>query len=389
MRDRRSGGGEPRVLVVLPSLCAEGTPVLTLDLCDRWMALGIEPTIVTLLDRPNDLAPEFRDHGVAVERMRLPVRGLGRFSSLATATYELCRRLRPQAVLSMPLGWHSFMFTGARGAGVPRTAAHVGNYPPAGQDPRSLSKFRCLIQIGRPVTDRLICCSSYIQEGVIHHFGVSRAETEVIYNGVDVEAFSRRAESRATPTGGLLERGPVTKPFVIGMVARYEVHKDHPTLIRAAALLRREGRSIEVWLVGEGSRRAEYQRLIHDLDLDDTVKLLGVRRDVPELLGQMDVFVFSAKPDEGLGVALIEAMAARTPIVATDVGACREVLLDGQLGDLVPAADPATMARALDRYIAQGSPRDPLRIEQARKRALTTFSIDEMAIRYARVLDVA
>jgi len=386
--DRRSGGGGPRLLVVLPSLCAEGTPVLTLDLCNRWMALGIEPTILTLMDRPNDLAPEFRDRGVAVERMRLPARGLGRFSSLAKATHELCRRLRPHAVLSMPLGWHSFMFMGARGAGVPRTAAHVGNYPPVNGDPGAFSKFRFLVQLGRPVTDRLICCSSYIQRGVVEHFGVPASEMEVIYNGVDVESFARRAEA-ATIEGRLENNGGGTKPFVIGTVARYEPHKDQPTLIRAAALLRQEGRSIEVWLVGEGSRRAEYERLIHELRLDETVKLCGLRRDVPELLGRMNVFVFSAKPDEGHPVALVEAMAAGVPILATDVGACREVLSDGAFGEMVPPGDPAAMARALARLIDEGRRGDPGRLEQARKRAKGAFSIQEMAANYARVLELA
>ena len=73
----------------------------------------------------------------------------------------------------------------------------------------------------------------------------------------------------------------------------------------------------------------------------------GPRSDVPELLGQMDVFAFSTTRDEGFGIALIEAMAAGLPVVASDVPACREVLDDGAAGILVPAGDPAPLAQAI------------------------------------------
>ena len=82
-------------------------------------------------------------------------------------------------------------------------------------------------------------------------------------------------------------------------------------------------------------------------NVGDCVHLLGMRRDIPELLQQLDVFVFSAKPDEGLGVALLEAMASGVPIVATRVPACEEVLDNGQLGLLVEPGNEHAMAEAI------------------------------------------
>ena len=368
--------GEKRLLVILTSLCAEGTPVLTLDMCRQWKARGISPVVATLAERPNDLAPEFHAAGIPVRRMNLSASRRGRFPKLALAVYRLCRELRPDAVLSMPLGWHAFMFLGARAAGVRSTAAHVGNYPPLHAG-REFMKFRTLVRLGQPVTNALICCSSYIQQGIWEHFGVSAHRTRLIYNGVDVEPIAlAAARSRASRGSG---------PFVVGMVATLEIHKDQPTLIRAAARLRDAGVPIEVWLVGEGTRREEYQRLIAELSLQQVVRLLGMRRDVPALLGQMDAFVFSAKPDEGLGVALIEAMAASVPIIATDVGACREVLQDGALGKLVPAGDVAAMADAIAAMTRH--PADHTRqVQDARRRALEVFSISEMARQYALCL---
>jgi glycosyltransferase involved in cell wall biosynthesis len=209
-------------------------------------------------------------------------------------------------------------------------------------------------------------------------FGVRESETEVIYNGVDVHSIARRADAARIGTGGRARA-------VVGMVARLEMHKDQPTLIRAAKLLRDAGRETEVWLIGDGSRRREYELLIADLGLLDTVKLLGMRRDIPELLGQLDVFAFAATPDEGQGVALVEAMAAGVPIVATDVGACREVLDHGEFGALVPPRQPEALAAAIESTLLARE-QAVARAARARAKALSVFTIDSMACAYARTL---
>jgi len=366
-----------RLLVVISSLCAEGTPVLTLDLCGRWRSMGIEPAVITLSDSPQDLAPEFARAEIPVHSLNFAKSGRSRFAQLVASVYAVCREQRPQALLSMPFGWHAFLALGARLAGVPSVAAHVGNYPSQSMG-AGFSKFRWLVQLGRPVTSKLICCSAYVERGVVDHFGVPLAETQVIYNGVDVDSIARRsAEARA--------RAARREPLVVGMVARYEVHKDQPTLIRAARLVRDGGRPIEVWLIGDGSRRPEYERLIAELGLSASVKLLGVRRDVPELLGELDVFAFAATPDEGQGVALVEAMAAGVPVVATDVGACREVLDQGALGALVPRGDAAALAAAIE-GVAQHRERARELASRAQAKALSSFTIDAMAHAYARCL---
>ncbi len=363
-----------RLLVVLTSLCAEGTPVLTLDLCRRWKQWGIEPTVVTLAEEPRDLAAEFEAAGVAVRTLGLTQSGPARFTQMASALYRLARELRPNAMLSMPFGWHAFLAMGARWAGVRRVGAHVGNYPPHWLN-GAFTKFRFLVQLGRPVTDTLFCCSRYVQEGVVEHFGVPRAETEVVYNGSNVAAVRARAAKSRRAHG----------VFRVGMVARLEVHKDQPTLIRAAKRLQQRGVPLEVWLIGEGSRRAEYERLIRELELQQHVQLLGMRRDIPELLGELDAFVFSAKPDEGLGVALIEAMAAEVPIIASDVGACREVLDGGALASMVPPADPEALAEAIVR-LRDEPDAARARAQRAARKAGEVFSMEAMARAYAHHL---
>jgi glycosyltransferase involved in cell wall biosynthesis len=369
----------PRLLVVIGSLAAEGTPVLTLELCRRWRAMGIEPTVVSLSAADRDLEPEFAREGIPVRVMGFPNSGRTRYARMVGWMYSACRELRPAALLSMPFGWHAFLALGARAAGVRSVVAHVGNYP-SPRDRLSFSKFRLLVQAGRPLTRKLVCCSAYVARGVTEQLGVPESETEVIYNGADVHSIARRSDAARNGSG---RRGRA----VVGMVARLEIHKDQPVLIRAAKLLRDAGREIEVWLIGEGSRRVEYERLIAELGLTDTVKLLGMRRDIPELLGQLDLFAFAATPDEGQGVALVEAMAAGVPIVATDVGACREVLEHGELGALVPPQQPEALATAIESALLARE-QTAAQVAHARAKAFSLFTIDSMASAYARTLQL-
>ena len=365
-----------KILVVLTSLCAEGTPILALEMCRWWLTHGIQPQIVTLNTSPTDLIPEFQHLGIPIECLDLAQRGYWRYWQMVKYFFHLARTFQPDALLSMPLGWHTFMAYGARLAGVTQIAAHVGNYP-AYWTGMAFRKFRWEVQLGRPVTSKLICCSHYVRQGVIQHFGVKEVETITIYNGCPIESFKHHSSSLNSLQSG--------DTFTIGMVARLEVHKDQPTLIRAARLLKDRGVAAQVQLIGEGSRRKEYEALIRAEQVEDCVQLLGMRRDVPRLLGKLDIFVFSAKPDEGLGVALIEAMAAGVPIVATAVGACCEVLDEGQLGLLAPPEDPQQMAEAICEIMNHPGEAKQ-RAKQAREKVFREFTIEKMALEYAHCL---
>jgi len=346
-------------------------------MCRWWQKHGIELFAVALKPGPKDLESEFDALDIPIHFLNLPTSGYGRYLQVAKEIHHYCQQTQADAFLSMPLGWHAFMAYGAKLAGVKRVAAHVGNYPPYWTG-NAFRKFRLQIQLGRPVTDQLICCSHYIRQGVIDQFGVSASEATAIYNGVPVETVAQRASATT--------RNP-EQSFTIGMVARLEGHKDQPTLIRAARLLKYSRFQFQVQLIGEGTRRSEYENLIQEEKVEDCVSLLGMRRDIPELLGQMDLFVFSAKPDEGFGIALVEAMSAGVRIIATDVGACREVLEEGKLGTLIPPQDPEAMAQAIEKFITNPDLRTS-KGEQAREKAFNEFTINNMAYQYAQGLNL-
>ncbi len=366
------------MLIVLSSLVAEGCPQLALQLTRYWQQQGLRVELMVLSRQPLDLLPEFEALGVAIHWLDVGG-GLGRYPRLAWHTYRLCRRLRPCAVLSFPLGWHSFIAIGARSAGVRRVCAHVGNLPPVWMG-SAFRKFQLMVQLGRPFTHRLLCCSDYIRHATCRDFGVSLRETRTVYNACDLE---RLTSCFPVPDAGL--PWPRQKPPQLAMVARLEQHKDQPTLIRAVALLRDQGQQLQLWLIGEGSSRPELEALIASLDLPGCVQLLGSRRDIPQLLAATDLFVFSARPDEGFGIAMAEAMAAGVPIVATDVGACREVLDGGRLGRLVPPQDPQALAEGI-REVLTDPGTAARHASLARQRALRDFSVESMAMAYGREL---
>jgi len=362
-------------LIVLSTLCAEGTPVMALDLCRAWRLRGLEAGVAVLFDEPQDMRQDFDAVGAPVLQAHVRKSGRRRYVEMAIRIASLCHAVRPRAVLSMPFGWHAFVAVGAKSAQVPWVVAHVGSYPPHWQG-RSFWKFKAEVLLGRPFTDRLICCSEYVRQGVRQHFPVSERDTVVVYNGSDLATVeARAAQSRLSSA---------SDTFRVGMVARLEHSKDHETLIEAVALVARH-RPIELVIVGDGSRRRDLEALARARGIEEQVRFLGTRRDVPEILGTLDAFAYSVKPDEGLGIALIEAMAARVPIVATDVGACKEVLENGALGTLVPYRDPAAMAEALEAVAARG-PEIAERVQQAARSAAHRFSMEAMAAGYAREL---
>ena len=363
------------VLIVLMSLVAEGTPQLALQLARQWRQDGLNVEVLVMQPEPRDMQAEFQALGLPLHWVDLG-NGLSRYWALLCHSYRLCRRLRARSVMSFPLGWHAFVAIGARLAGASRICAYVGNPPPIWTG-ASFRKFKLMVQLGRPFTHRLICCSRYLLDLTLRDFQVGPKEATVIYNSCDLDAFTSTPAPQVQPH----------EPPRIAMTARLEVHKDQPTLIRAAALLKIQGSPIEVWLIGEGSRRAELQQLINELNVADNVKLLGSRRDVPALLSQCDLFVFQALRDEGFGIALAEAMAARLPIVATNVGACREVLEAGRCGLLVPEQDPDAMAKGILQALQDGEVKAS-RTNAAYQRAIAEFSVPESAVAYGRQLGV-
>jgi glycosyltransferase involved in cell wall biosynthesis len=179
-----------------------------------------------------------------------------------------------------------------------------------------------------------------------------------IHNGVPDE--SPPAAPRPRP-------GPL-----IGAVGRLEAQKGFDLLVRALPQL--DGATLV--LIGDGSERRPLEKLAHELGVRERVVWIGWSDEPRRYLGAFDVFAFPSR-SEGFPLAVLEALLARSAVVATDVGSVAEAIRDGETGLLVPAEDPAALGGAIRRLLADKALRRRLG-EHGRRLVLERFTADHM-----------
>ncbi|TFG46270.1 MAG: glycosyltransferase [Gemmatimonadales bacterium] len=187
--------------------------------------------------------------------------------------------------------------------------------------------------------DRIIAVSAAVQAALTAR-GVPASNITVVHDGIPVEEVSAMPPEDLRPTLGL----PPGTPLVITTGALVGV-KDHMTLVRAAEVAAGRRPDLHWAIAGEGHLRASLDRLITELGLRDRVHLLGDVPDAARFVALADLFVMSSIR-EGLGTAILDAMALGTPVVGTRTGGITELLEDGA-GRLVPPRDPAALAAAV------------------------------------------
>jgi len=187
--------------------------------------------------------------------------------------------------------------------------------------------------------DRYLCISRGVMD-VMRRGGIPEPRLALVPSGV---AFVD------PPAGGTDLRaliGAGSGSEVIGTVAALAPHKDHATLLEAAALVISRRPDVRFAWVGEGECRAALERRRRDLGLERAVILLGFRDDALQLLTQFTLFALSSAL-EGLCTSLVDAQRLGVPVVATAAGGIPDVVEDGVSGRLVPPRDPAALAGAL------------------------------------------
>ena len=217
-------------------------------------------------------------------------------------------------------------------------------------------------------TDRVVCVSVQVR-AFYRRLGVPDAKLHVIPNAIDLAPFD-------TPHPPPQDAAP----FVFTCAARLHPQKAHGVLLDAVALLVGGGeRHFKVRLAGEGPLGPELAARVRTAGLDPWVEFLGVRQDVPELFRASDAFVLPSLY-EGLPLAVLEAMAAWLPVVATRVGGIPDLIEDGTHGLLVPPGDACALADAMGRLLRDRSAARAMGAA-ARVRAAREYDIDAVAAR--------
>jgi glycosyltransferase involved in cell wall biosynthesis len=184
--------------------------------------------------------------------------------------------------------------------------------------------------------------SDNLKQYFVNELGMPAQSIEVICNGVDTKRFCpENGKGRLAQLLAVSNSAPI-----IISVGRLAEAKDHESLLYVMKWLVDSGRDVHLALVGEGDMREHLEVCIRELGLAQCVTLLGNRTDVHELLPDATLFALSSRR-EGLPMALLEAMAASLPVVATNVGGIHEVILDGKNGFLVPPENPELLAKKI------------------------------------------
>ncbi len=180
--------------------------------------------------------------------------------------------------------------------------------------------------------------------------GVRVERIALVRNGIDLPAFDGAAacEPSATVDGRLSPSGPLDlgRPTVVQVANMHHPVKGQTDLLVAMREVLREVPEAQLVLVGDGALRPTLQRTAGELGLAGRVRFAGYRRDVPAILARATVAV-SASHAEGISNAVLEAMAARRPVVGTAVGGTPELVRDGANGFLVPPGTPPQLARRI------------------------------------------
>lgn len=187
---------------------------------------------------------------------------------------------------------------------------------------------------------RVVSVSQGVGHDLVQNFGIPRDLVQTIYNPVVSEILFEKAAETANFLGSIQDI-----PFIVA-VGRLQKEKDFLTLIRAFALVHVH-RACGLIILGEGQQRAALEGEVKRLGVVESVAMPGFVSNPYAIVKQASVNVLSSR-QEGLGNALIEAMALGVPVVATDCPAGpREILEDGRWGALVPVGAPDEMARAI------------------------------------------
>jgi glycosyltransferase involved in cell wall biosynthesis len=222
---------------------------------------------------------------------------------------------------------------------------HFGNYP---HIPRT---YLVLERLFAAAPDRLVAVGHAQRSALIAAHGWSPRALEVIPNGIDPPPpASRVVPNPLTPAG----------VPVIGSISAFSPQKGLNVLLEAAHMLVKQGARFHLLMVGDGPLRSELESMADALGIRDVVHFTGwIPGAASSVLPRLDVFVQSSLW-EAMSIAILEAMAAARPIVATSVGDNERVLQQGRAGLVVPANDAGALAAALSRLLQDDALRGAL-----------------------------
>ncbi len=288
--------------------------------------------------------------------------------------FQLAKRLRHEKVVI--LHSHAY-FANTMGrmaailARVPVRFAHIQTSHWASHERSSRNYF--VDRILSHFTNRIIACSDSAGRFQIEALKISPQKIFTLHNCTDIQRYASQEATAAARK----ELGIGENDLVLGSVGRLEKLKGHRLLLEVTKDLIESFPTLKLVIIGDGVEREILEKKRSDLGLADHVILVGLRNDVERLLPVLDVYVQPTIGREGLPLTVIEAMAARLPVVASDIGGTCEAVTHNKTGILVPPGDQDSLTSALSRILSDQEMRSRMG-QEGWKLCKQKFSVESM-----------
>jgi len=364
--DQRTAEVSPVAVVqVTWSLAAGGSERYAVDLASS-LDRNQHSVHLCALDVGGALEADAREYAIPFMIMHRPPR-----LSLAFMwkMYQFLRQQRPQIVHTHHFAPIFYSAIGARLVG-----ARLVHTEHGGLGMYNCWRRRYALRLLSKLCFAVVAVGTESARFLREQVGIPAWKISVIPGGIRTEQFLGISRTQARRVLGLKDAERVAV-----IVARLSPEKNHRLLLNAFEKVRQRLENSCLLIVGEGDERSAISAEISRLGLAHCVRLLGLRRDIPLILAASDVFLLSSD-DEALPIAVLEAMAAGLPVVATDVGDLCIVVEEAVTGCLVPAGDVEAFAQATIDILAN-STKGKVMGGEARRR-VSSFSVHHMAEQY-------
>lgn len=227
--------------------------------------------------------------------------------------------------------------------------------------------------------DVIVSVSNDLKKTIVRDVGIRKNKIVSIENGIDTNKYDSRFYGSANRPIPGVKNGDI----VIGSVGRMSPVKDYKTLIYAFEKALKLFPKLKLLLVGDGPAKEELQVIGETLGIGEKIIFTGSRNDVDKLYPCMDMFVLTSL-SEGMSNVILEAMASRLPVIATDVGNNNELIDNGKTGFLVPVANPGELARKI--YYLSSDLKNSKKMGNAGyERVKANYSLGIMVSRYEKL----
>jgi sugar transferase (PEP-CTERM/EpsH1 system associated) len=361
--------GRTRVMHITQDLGVGGLERVIVLLCRTLDRERFEPSVLCLREA-GGFAPELVEQGIPVHVLPWSREKLDYFAFRKVG--EVLREHRIDVIHTHNTGPFFHGALGATLAGV-KTHIHTDHARPFPDSLRWMVAEHLLSHLAY----RVVGVSDDTTHNLRHYEKIPESKLATIPNGIDLQPVRTDAARLRQ------ELGISPETIVIGTAGRLTHQKGMEFLIRAAGLLEPRFPDLAVLIVGEGSEQNALQEMVRSAGLQDRVRLLGLRMDIPDLLALFDIYALPSRW-EGLPMAILEAMAASLPIVGSAVGGVPTAVREGVNGLLVAPEDPEALAGALEKLLKDPTLRKRMG-EAGRKRYEASFTARQMTRRYERL----